>query len=330
MRAASRLYKIPASKWLDLSTCINPNGWPAPSIPPTILQRLPEPNDGLVSAASAYYGCNSVLPVSGVQAAIQALPQLRSFSRVGIVWPGYSEHIRAWQMTGDAVRLIRPQDVDQTLALIDVLIVVNPNNPTGFYFEPKTLLLWHRYLVARGGWLIVDEAIADPTPELSMAKHCPRPGLIVLRSLGKFFGMAGLRTGFVLAERELLRLLNEYLGPWSVSNPARWISRQALKDYSWQTEAIEKLEENTVRLEELLKLNGLTPSGGTHLYQWVKSPRAREVHRSLARRGILTRLFKAPLSLRIGIPGNEAQWKRLAAGLRRVVHRQKETSSSYY
>jgi len=323
VRSAAQQFKIPVSKWLDLSTGVNPNSWPVPEVPASSWRRLPEPNDGLARVASVYYGCKSLLPVAGVQAAIQALPQLRSFSRVGVVWPGYSEHARSWKMTGDSVKLIPPNEVDESLASIDVLIIVNPNNPTGYYFDPKTLLLWHRYLVARGGWLVVDEGFIDATPHLSLARHCPRPGLIVLRSLSKFFGLAGLRMGFVLAEKELLQLLNAYLGPWSVSNPARWIARQALADFSWQSEAATQLEDATIRLEALLTEYDLTPTGGTHLFQWVKTPNAKALHRALARRGILVRLYNAPLSLRFGIPGNERQWQRLESGLRKITVNQR-------
>ncbi len=326
MIAAAQNYKIPASRWLDLSTGINPNGWQVPEIPSEVWQRLPESNDGLINIASNYYGCSSILPVAGVQAAIQALPQLRATSRIGIVWPGYSEHARAWKMTGDNVKLIPPNEVDEALSSIDVLVIINPNNPTGHYFEPKTLLLWHRYLVARGGWLVVDEAFIDATPQLSLAQYCPRPGLIVLRSLGYFFGLAGLRMGFVLAEKEVLLLMNEYLGPWSVSSPARWVAKHALADYGWHSEACSRLEDSTVRLEELLTEYNLTPSGGTHLFQWVKTSNAKSVHSALARRAILTRFFNAPVSLRIGLPANEQQWNRLESALHKINLHEKVVS----
>ena len=318
VRSASQAYKIPVSNWLDLSTGINPNGWPVPTIPASSWLRLPEPNDGLVRAASAYYGTKTLLPVAGVQAALQALPQLRSYSRVGIVWPAYTEHARSWKMAGDAVKLIRPQDVESSLAHIDVLVIINPNNPTGFYFDPKTLMLWHRFMVARGGWLVVDEGFIDATPHLSLTRLCPRPGLIVLRSMSKFFGLAGMRMGFVFAEKELLRLMNAYLGPWHASNPARWVARHALSDFSWQAEACANLEQDTIRLEALLSDAGLTPTGGTHLFQWVKTPHAKALHENLAKRGILTRLLLAPLSIRFGLPGNEQQWTRLSSALRHI------------
>ncbi len=326
IRVAAQTYKIPLSRWLDLSTGINPNGWPVPELKPEVWRSLPEPNDGLINIASNYYGCNSILPVAGSQAAIQALPQLRSISRVGIVWPGYAEHARCWKITGDAVKLIPPNEVDESLASIDVLIIINPNNPTGHYFDPKTLLQWHRYLVARGGWVIVDEAFIDATPQLSLAQYCPRPGLIVLRSVGSFFGLAGLRMGFVLAEKEVLQLMNAYLGPWSVSNPARWVAKHALADYNWQSETCSSLEGATVRLEELLTEYNLAPSGGTHLFQWVKTANAKFIHIALAKRAILTRFFNAPLSLRFGLPGNEQQWNRLESALHKISLHEKAAS----
>jgi len=319
VRSAAQQYKIPVSKWLDLSTGANPDSWPVPDLPDSCWHCLPEPNDGLVRVASVYYGCDSLLPVAGVQAAIQALPQLCSLRRVGIVWPGYSEHANAWKMTGDAVKLIPPHEVDDSLGSIDVLVIVNPNNPTGYYFEPQTLMLWHRYLVARGGWLVVDEGFIDATPHLSLARYCPRPGLIVLRSLSKFFGLAGLRMGFVLAEKELLQLMTAYLGPWSVSNPARWIAEHALADFSWHSEASSQLENETIRLETLLTKYNLAPAGGTHMFQWVKTPNATVIHGALARRGILVRLFNAPLSLRFGIPRDDQQWKRLESALKDII-----------
>ncbi|MBS7676289.1 aminotransferase class I/II-fold pyridoxal phosphate-dependent enzyme, partial [Vibrio cholerae] len=87
---------------------------------------------------------------------------------------------------------------DFFLDSLDVLVVVNPNNPTGLSLSPQRLLDWHSRLAQRGGWLVVDEAFIDVTPDLSLASHADQVGLIVLRSFGKFFGLAGVRLGFVL------------------------------------------------------------------------------------------------------------------------------------
>ena len=225
--AAAARYGIEPASWLDLSTGINPAGWPVPSIPPAVWQRLPEQEDGLVDAAAAYYGSAGVLPVAGSQAAIQALPRLRDACRVGVPHPAYAEHAHAWRAAGHAVVA---WDAAMGVDALDVLVLVHPNNPGGQIYARAELLDWHARLAVRGGWLLVDEAFIDATPEASLAGLCPRPGLIVLRSLGKFFGLAGARVGFVLAEPAVLGALEARLGPWAVSAPSRWVARAALAD----------------------------------------------------------------------------------------------------
>src|SRR5205823_9077519 len=133
------------------------------------------------------------------------LPRLRTPYRVGVTTPGYAEHARAWRRAGHEVAAVPVAGLAEAARQMDVLVVINPNNPTGDRFPPDTLLDWHACLAARDGWLVVDEAFIDPTPADSLAPYSTRPGLFVLRSLGKFFGLAGARVGFVLAEAALLR-----------------------------------------------------------------------------------------------------------------------------
>ena len=155
----------------------------------------------------------------------------------------------------------------------------------------------------------------DATPEQSLAPFCPRPGLIVLRSLGKFFGLAGARVGFVCAEPLLLNRLKARLGPWTVTTSSRWVATQALSDRDWQETTRRRIIRNGGRLAGLLTQHGLTPSGGCALFQWTLTPRAAELHDRLARVGILARLFEEPASLRFGPPGTETDWVRLDAAL---------------
>ena len=178
---------------------------------------------------------------------------------------------------------------------------------------------WRAQLAARGGWLIVDEAFMDATPELSLAPGCDQRGLIVLRSLGKFFGLAGARVGFVAAWPALLACIQETLGPWTINGPARAIARLALQDSAWQQHTRERLQHDSARLVALLTQHGFTPSGGTALFQWIRTDRAAETHDVLARQGILTRLFDAPASLRFGLPGTENEWNRLETALGRQI-----------
>jgi len=315
LRAAALRYGIAVADWLDLSTGIAPYGWPLPAIPASAWARLPEQQDGLEIAARDYYGVANLLPVAGSQAAIQALPRLRRNATVGIVSPAYAEHAAAWQREGHRLLAISEGAIERALERLDVLLLVNPNNPTGRRIEPQRLLAWHARLAERGGWLVVDEAFIDCTPEHSLAAFSDRPGLIVLRSFGKFFGMAGIRLGFVLAQPALLEQMAELLGPWAISGPSRVVASALLQDQVGQHQQRERLLADGERLAILLSTQGLTPTGGCALFQFCCMARAAELHEFLAARGILTRLFETPQSLRFGLPPDEAGWQRLQQAL---------------
>ncbi|MFU2486603.1 threonine-phosphate decarboxylase CobD [Thauera sp. WH-1] len=321
LRRAAAHYGIALGDWLDLSTGINPEAYPVPPIPLAAWQRLPEDDDGLEAAAASYYGSASLLPVAGSQAAIQALPGVlaelvsthRPAPRVSLLAPSYAEHAQAWRAHGPA--LFAAEDADRAVARSDIVVLVQPNNPTGVQFERARLLAWHQQLAARGGWLVIDEAFIDPTPAASLAPLAGADGLVVLRSLGKFFGLAGARVGFVLAPAAVRERLAAKLGPWTVSGPARHVSRAALLDRAWQAHACRKLQAGGARLARVLGAAGLAPVHGPALFKWWPSTQAAALHAALARRGILTRLFDAPAALRFGLPREEADWQRFQHAL---------------
>lgn len=318
LRAAAARWGIPREQWLDLSTGISPWSWLAERAPPISLdawQRLPEDDDGLAAAAAAYYQA-AALPVAGSQAAIQALPQLREPGRVGVLVGSYAEHALCWQRAGHAVVPLQAERTDAAVDRLDVLLLVHPDNPSGLVHGRAQLLDWHARLAARGGWLIVDEAFVDATPERSLADETQREGLIVLRSLGKFFGLAGARVGFVLAEASLRIALAERLGPWTIAGPARQIASLALQDRAWQLQQRARLQAASERLSATLAQAGLPADGGCALFQWLRSEQAEGLHEALAAQGILTRHYSAPTqSLRLGLPAAEADWQRLSAAL---------------
>ncbi|WP_081619808.1 threonine-phosphate decarboxylase CobD [Thioalkalivibrio sp. ALJT] len=326
LRAAARHYGIAPEHWLDLSTGINPNGYPLGLPPAVVWARLPESDDGLEAAAARYYGCEGLLPLPGSQAAIQLLPQLRPVAaRVGILAPSYNEHARGWRLAGHRVEALPALGegvqaaIEARLPHLDVLVLVNPNNPTGLRVPVETLLRWHQQLVGRGGWLVVDEAFMDTVPEHSVLTATPDsgpgPGLLVLRSLGKFFGLAGARVGFLSAEPALRAALAERLGPWALSGPARWAATRALEDRAWQEQTRATLTLAGARLEQLLRRCGITTAGGAALFRWVRREDAVVLQDALARQAILVRRFDDPASLRFGLPGDEAQWHRLEQAL---------------
>ncbi|MGC6371398.1 threonine-phosphate decarboxylase CobD [Pseudomonas sp. K2I15] len=315
LRKAAMQYGIPEADWLDLSSGLAPWPFPVPEIPLRAWARLPETDDGLEQAACEYYGATHVLPVAGSQAAIQLLPRLRRAGKVGVLSPCYAEHAEAWRRAGYIVREVLEQEVDFFLDSLDVLVVVNPNNPTGLSLAPQRLLDWHARLAQRGGWLVVDEAFMDITPQLSLASQAHQVGLIVLRSFGKFFGLAGVRLGFVLAERKLLKLLAEQVGPWAVSGPTRVLGQVCLRDTGGHAQQRLRCESASRRLFDVLERHGLRPHGGCALFQWMITDRAEQLHEFMAQRGILLRLFVDNSSLRFGLPDTEADWLRLEQAL---------------
>jgi histidinol-phosphate/aromatic aminotransferase/cobyric acid decarboxylase-like protein len=207
----------------------------------------------------------------------------------------------------------------ENIAAWDVLVLIHPNNPGGERFDPARLLQMHGELAARGGWLVIDEAFMDVTPAASVCRYTDREGLVVLRSVGKFFGLAGARAGFVCAAPALLEMLQEQLGPWTLSGPTRHALRHALADRTWQVQARARLLETSERLRALLAQHGCAPAAGCGLFQWCTHADAARIHHALAARGILTRLFDAPASLRFGLPPDEIAFARLDQALAEVL-----------
>ncbi|MEO7494983.1 MAG: threonine-phosphate decarboxylase CobD [Massilia sp.] len=313
-------FKRPREQWLDLSTGINPNGYPVDPIAEQAWHRLPEPDPALAIAAARFYNAPRLLPVAGTQAAIQALPRLRGPSRVTVAAPSYAEHAHHWSMHGHSLRQVAYHELDANNC--DVLVVCNPNNPTGATIPPAQLLRWAAELSARGGWLVVDETFGDTASELSVAAHSDRPGLIVLRSVGKFFGLAGARVGMVGAAPPLLDALANMLGPWTISGPAQAIARQAFEDSAWQERTRGELVAAGERLRRMLAGAGIA-SSGCALFQWWPEAQAEAFWRHMAERGIWVRLFtEAARGIRLGLPPDEAGWRKLNDALQQWQHLQ--------
>lgn len=315
---AERRFGPPSEPWIDLSTGINPWPYPTDLISDEPWRRLP---DGATSArlseiAARYYGApgaDTVVPAPGTQMLIQWLPRLRPPSRVAVVSPTYGEHAASWIAAGHDV--IELGDLEGA-ASADVVVITNPNNPDGRVFRPDELNHLANRLASNGGWLIVDEAFADTVPEVSLAGATARPGRILLRSFGKFFGLAGLRLGFALAPPDLAAALRAALGPWSVSGPAIEIGRRALADSDWIDATRTRLAEATRDLDALLASASLRVIGGTTLFRLAAHPRAPDLFERLGRAGILVRSFPDhPSRLRFGLPADQAATRRLRTAL---------------
>ena len=316
--AARRRFSGAPEPWIDLSTGINPVPWPVPSLNGAVWSRLPQASDELAlrEAAARRYGVGyveRVVAAPGTQALIQIVPRLRPASRVAIVGPTYGEHVQCWRREGHAVSEVATISSARDA---DVIVLVNPDNPTGRVIGREELTRLGSELAARGGLLVVDEAFADALADDVSVAGAGGEATIVLRSFGKIYGLAGVRLGFAIAPPELAKRLVAWLGPWAVSGPALKIGRCALADEAWLTTTRERLASDARRLDSMLVTAGGSVLGGTPLFRLVAFEHAWDVAANLGRRGIHVRQFQhQPTWLRFGLPGAESEWTRLGAAL---------------
>lgn len=327
-------YQIAQSDWLDLSTGVSPFTYPCQAVDMNAWHRLPENDDGLELAAANYYGCAQLLAIAGSQAGIMCLPKivanLRSVSgqnskqaKVALPAIGYQEHQHAWHgKTGRWQRQFY-QDLPSIsdLEQADVLVVINPNNPTGKLIDGALLVKWQAQLAQRGAYLIIDEAFIDCSPEQSLLNYYNDnlpDNLIVLRSVGKFFGLAGARVGFLFASLAIREAVANKLGPWTLSGPSRQIVKIALNDNAWQYAMREQLQASAEQLKQLLaQFFSESRITGTDLFQRVSLSitDAKRLHHQLCQQGILTRLCDELDAIRFGLPKNNQEFKRLEQAL---------------
>ena len=318
---ARALFPQAPEPWIDLSTGINPHSYPHSPIPGNAFARLPEPSlaQELKAIAANAYGAPSAAHVAAGPGTQILLPiiagLLRSGSSAAVLSPTYAEHARAAKMAGFGV--IETDDPDR-LASADLAVVVNPNNPTGRIVPKSDLLTLAAAMRAKGGLLVVDEAFMEVSEAESMADTVDEGGLLVLRSFGKFYGMAGLRLGFAISHPDIIAKIESRLGPWAVSGPALHVAGEALADVPWRQATRAKLEQDAARLDVLLISAGIAVAGGTSLFRFIRDPRAQAIYRHLGERGIITRRFEErPADLRIGLPA-ENDWSRVETALKTI------------
>ncbi|MCC8977763.1 threonine-phosphate decarboxylase CobD [Bradyrhizobium acaciae] len=302
-----------AEDWIDLSTGINRVPYPVVDVEPRQWNALPSRSEieSLHAAARQAYATDApVVAMGGAQAAIQLLPRLAPRGRARILAPTYNEY--AAVLSAAAGWDVAEVSDLAALAGADIAIVVNPNNPDGRRHDRDELLA----LLPRVGRLVIDESFADAVPDVSLASEAGRPGLLILRSFGKFYGLAGLRLGFALGSEADITALAAMTGPWPVSGAAIAIGRRALLDRDWAKATTARLADDCVRLDAEARVQGWTLVGGASLFRLYDVGDALAAQEKLARAQIWSRVFQQkPGWLRLGLPGSETEWSRLSAVL---------------
>jgi len=276
----------------------------------------------LAAAHAAYGVANDVKIVAapGTQILIQLLPVCFPASNVGIVGPTYSEHADCWARTGANVRLFEQLPTSDEARALDVVVVVNPNNPDGRWWAPDALAVLADHLSAPArktqGLLVVDEAFVDLHPEKSLARQPPPHKWVVLKSFGKFFGLAGVRLGFAVGDTMVISKLEDLLGPWAVPGPALAVGAEALNDDAWANAARARYAREAAALDHVLSAAGVDLTGGTELYRLCRVQDAARLQAHLAQHRIWTRTFDyEPTWMRFGLPVDDEARQRLRDAL---------------
>ena len=317
--AARKLFPSAPEPFLDLSAGINPHPYPIPQLPSDVFTRLPQPAAlaDLAAIAAKAYGAPSAAHVvagPGSQILVAQAAFLLARGRAAVHAPTYAEHGRVAELAGHNV--VEVADVGQ-LADARIAIVVNPNNPDGRLLAKEALLALADRLLRRGGLLLVDEAFMEVGPEgASLGDQVEYDNIVVLRSFGKFYGLAGLRLSFAIAAPNIAARIAAALGPWPVSSAALAIGAAALADTQWQERTRVTLAEAALKLDSYLGKAGLEILGGTSLFRLVRTKEAGRLFQSLGQAGIMVRRFaEHPAWLRFGLPGGEDEWQRLERAL---------------
>ncbi|HMO30181.1 threonine-phosphate decarboxylase CobD [Enterovirga sp.] len=320
---AKARYGASGPEWLDLSTGINPHPWPVPdALRRAGWERLPgeaEMRSLLAAARDAYAipDAAGIVAAPGTQALIQWLPRLAPPGAVAILGPTYAEHAASWRAAGREV--VRDMESRVSPTVIH-RVVVNPNNPDGRILGPEAIRRRAEDCARAGGWLIVDEAFADLDRAIGASALVPGLPVVVLRSFGKFYGLAGLRLGFAVAPPAVADSLRAALGDWAVSGPALAVGAAALADRGWQAATRRRLAAEAAALDRVLAEGGAALLGGTALFRLVRHPDAAALHGRLAAAHIWCRRFEeAPDLLRFGLPEEPEGLARLREGLARHV-----------
>lgn len=291
------------SQWIDLSTGINPEPYPIGDLHASDWTALPDSGAqmALLDAARAFWNIPdtaALIAAPGASALIARIPALAAQGTVTIPTPTYNEHAAAFAIHGWTV------SADNTTP--DAQVLVHPNNPDGRLWSESSL---------KGNLRIIDESFCDIAPDQSLIAQASKPGTLVLKSFGKFWGLAGLRLGFAIGDPTLITKLTDLTGPWAVSGPALRIGAQALQDTQWANLTRTRLASDAARLDTIMEHAGAKPLGGTSLFRLYDTDSAENWQNRLAQHHIWSRIFPYSRTwLRLGLPPADG-WAQLENAL---------------
>jgi histidinol-phosphate aminotransferase len=176
----------------------------------------------------------------------------------------------------------------------DLIYLCSPNNPTGADLERSWVEVLLREVGSDGPLVILDEAYADFGGDSFLRDAVASERLLVLRTMSKLYGLAGLRVGFGIGPEKLVKEVDKARGPYKISLLSEAAAVAALTDTSgWRETMVEQTVKNREKLRRELETRGFTPlpSSGNFLLLPVEPADAREVNRALRNAGVAARPF---------------------------------------
>lgn len=303
IEGAAAHFGIPLAEWIDLSTGMNPEPYPVEALAVEVFHKLPYQSQSFIESSARYYGSEQFVAVAGSQAAIQWLPQLLADLPVLLPSVGYRDHYEYWHQRHSVDFY---DSLDASVAAEEIsdrlsqnsrqhLLVINPNNPSGIQFSIQQIIEWSGMLSGRA-FVIVDEAFIDTCVGESLLNLKLPNNIVVLRSFGKFFGLAGIRLGYVFANDSLLARFRQCLTCWQINGPAQAVAIKALSDEVWQKAAQQSIQHNVahtaVIFEPLWPALGIISCTVNSLFISVvmSAEAAAGLYQFFARSGVLLRL----------------------------------------
>jgi len=306
-------YGIPEDGFLDFSASINPLGPSKAAVRamkdavPSLV-NYPDPRcSGLKDALSVHLDVlkESLLIGNGSTELIYLIPRALKAKKVLVFAPTFSDYARASGISGAKVSHITLREKDgflpdmdrlkSALSGMDMFFLCNPNNPTGAVIEKDALLDILGMARKADAFVVVDEAFIEYAPGHSVINEAVQSKKVaVLRNFTKFYGMPGLRAGYLAADPSVVEKLGAAKEPWSVNTLAERAAIASLSDEAYIRRSLNLVEKEKEHLYAgLSEITGLRPYPPSVNFILVKLTgrwnNAAELSESLAAKGILIR-----------------------------------------